>query len=232
MEITDARGQVLRAFTVLPAGGAPAGGQEMRGPFRRGGGSSPGIKPEAGMQRLTWDLRFPGPWAPNAPERPRRTDGPPRQVHGETHRGRADHDPHARSEDRDPRVLADGVTDGDLSEQVKLQLSVRDAVSDARKLQVSIEEAMKKAGVKPVAPAMPGATTASTKYDHPLQQLWAQVATTPGIYTQGMLVDQLNNVQRMIGQADQKVGKDAYDRFSDLQQQLAKLQAEFAKMAK
>jgi photosystem II stability/assembly factor-like uncharacterized protein len=232
VEITDARGQVLRAFTVLPAGGAPAGGQEMRGPFRRGAGSSPGLKPEAGMQRLTWDLRFPGPWAPNAPEG---GPGGPLVPPGKyTVKLTAGGQTTTRTLEvkSDPRVLADGVTDGDLSEQVKLQLSVRDAVSDARKLQVSIEDAMKAAGVKPVATATPGATPASTKYDHPLQQLWAQVATTPGIYTQGMLVDQLNNVQRMIGQADQKVGKDAYDRFSDLQQELARLQAEFAKMPK
>ena len=42
------------------------GGQEMRGPFRRLGGSS-AIEARAGMQRFTWDMRYPGPWAPNAP---------------------------------------------------------------------------------------------------------------------------------------------------------------------
>ena len=129
----------------------------------------------------------------------------------------------------DPRIAGDGVTDGDLAEQVKLQLDIRDAISDARKLQVGIEEAMKKAGVKPVATALPGTSPGSAKYDHPLQALWAKVADTPGIYVQGMLLNQLNNVQRMIGQADQKIGKDAYDRFADLQQELAKVQAEFAK---
>jgi hypothetical protein len=72
---------------------------------------------------------------------------------------------------------------------------------------------------------------ATTKYDHPLQQLWAQVGTSPGIYTQGMLVDQLGNVQRMVSQADQKVGKDAYDRFGDLQSELVRLQAAFKKLA-
>ena len=55
---------------------------------------------------------------------------------------------------------------------------------------------------------------------------------TPGIYIQGMLISQLQNVQRMVGQADQKVGKDAYDRFGDLQTELARLQAEFAKTGK
>jgi len=47
-----------------------------------------------------------------------------------------------------------------------------------------------------------------------------------------MLISQLQNVQRMVGQADQKVGKDAYDRFGDLQTELARLQAEFAKTGK
>jgi hypothetical protein len=83
-----------------------------------------------------------------------------------------------------------------------------------------------------VSPAAPGSSPATTKYDHPLQKLWAQVADTPGIYVQGMLINQLQNVQRMIGQADQKVGKDAYDRFGDLQTELARLQAEFAKVGK
>ena len=131
----------------------------------------------------------------------------------------------------DPRIAADGVTDADLGEQVRFQLSVRDAVSDARKLQADIEAAMQKAGVKPAPPQMAGMSPATTKYDHPLQQLWAQVATSPGIYTQGMLVDQLGTVQRMVSQADQKVGKDAYDRFGDLQTELARLQAAFKKLA-
>ena len=184
------------------------------------------------MQRLTWDLRYPGVWAPNAPDGgPGGPLVPPGKYLVKLTAG-GQTTTRTLEVKSDPRIAADGVTDGDLSEQVKLQLSVRDAMSDARKLQVNIEEAMKKAGVKPVAPAGPGATPASTKYDHPLQQLWAQVVTTPGIYTQGMLIDQLSNVQRMISQADQKIGKDAYDRFSDLQQELAKLQAEFAKVSK
>ena len=31
-----------------------------------------------------------------------------------------------------------------------------------------------------------------------------------------MLIDQLSNIARMIGQADQKVGRDAFMRFDDL----------------
>lgn len=232
IEITDARGQVIRSYPLLPGGGAGAGsGQEMRGPFRRGGGSSPGIRAEAGLQRLTWDMRYPGPWSPNAPNGgPGGPMVPPGRY---TVKMTAGGETTTRTLDvkSDPRIAADGVTDADLGEQVRFQLSVRDAVSDARKLQADIEAAMQKAGVKPAPPQMAGMSPATTKYDHPLQQLWAQVATSPGIYTQGMLVDQLGNVQRMVSQADQKVGKDAYDRFGDLQTELARLQAAFKKLA-
>ena len=132
----------------------------------------------------------------------------------------------------DPRVAADGVTDGDIAEQVKFQLQVRDAISDARKLQQSIEQAMTKAGLKPeLAPGVPGTSPGSIKYDHPLQELYARVVNTPGIYTPGMLVAQLGNIQRMITQADQKVGKDAYDRYADLVKELAAVEAQLKKLS-
>ncbi len=131
----------------------------------------------------------------------------------------------------DPRLAADGVTDGIIAEQVGFQLQVRDAISDARKLQQRIEQAMQKAGQKPsLATGMPGQSPSNTKYDNELQALYAKVVTTPGIYTQGMLIDQLSNVQRMITQADQKVGKDAYDRYSDLIKELAAVEAQLKKL--
>jgi hypothetical protein len=90
---------------------------------------------------------------------------------------------------------------------------------------------MQKAGLKPgLDPGAVGSSPGNTKYDHALRELYAKVVTTPGIYTQGMLVDQLNNVQRMITQADQKVGKDAYDRYADLVKELAALEAQLKKL--
>ena len=114
---------------------------------------------------------------------------------------------------------------------MKFQLQVRDALSEARKLQQSIEQAMQKAGLKPqLETASVGATVALTKYDHPLRELYAKVVNTPGIYTQGMLIDQLQNVQRMIQQADQKIGKDAYDRYADLMKEMAAIEAQLKKI--
>jgi photosystem II stability/assembly factor-like uncharacterized protein len=231
LEIADARGQALRTWTVLAPGSGAGGGQEMRGPFRRGGGSSAGIRPEAGMQRIIWDLRYPGPWAPNTPEG---GPGGPLVPPGKyTIRLTAGGQTTTRTLEvkSDPRVAGDGVTDGDIAEQVGFQLQVRDAISDARRLQQQIEEAMQKTGVKPVAPLPPGRSPGDVKYDHPLQALWAKVADTPGIYVPGMLITQFNNVQRMVGQADQRIGKDARDRFADLQKELAAAQAELKRIA-
>jgi len=132
----------------------------------------------------------------------------------------------------DPRVAADGVTDAAIAEQVKFQLQVRDAVSDARKLQVSIEAAMQKAGLKPqLAPGLPGDSPSNTKYDHPLQALYARVVDTPGIYTQPMLLSQLANIQRMVTQADQRIGRDAYDRYADLIKEMQAIEAQLKKLS-
>jgi hypothetical protein len=45
-----------------------------------------------------------------------------------------------------------------------------------------------------------------------------------------MLIDQLSNIARMIGQADQKVGRDAFVRFDDLMKELAAVKTEAAKL--
>jgi photosystem II stability/assembly factor-like uncharacterized protein len=231
LEVADAKGQVLRTWRVLTArAAAPAGGRGGGGFFRQAA-SSPGIRSEAGMQRITWDLRYPGPWAANAPEG---GPGGPMVPPGKyTVRLVAGGQTITRTLEvrSDPRVAADGVSDADLAEQVRFQLQVRDALGDANRLRARIEDAMQKAGVKPVAPLQPGRSPGEVTYDHPLQRLWAQVVDTPGIYVPGMLITQIQNVQRMVTQADQKIGKDAYDRFGDLQKELARIEAEVKKIA-
>jgi len=183
------------------------------------------------MQRITWDLRYLGPWAPNTPEGG--FGGPIVPPGKYSVRLTSGGQTITRTFDlkSDPRVAADGVTDGDIAEQVKFQLQVRDAISEARKLQQSIEQAMQKAGLKPMLdPGNVGSSPSTTKYDHPLRELYAKVVTTPGIYTQGMLIDQLSNIQRMITQADQKIGKDAYDRYADLIKEMQAIEAQLKKL--
>jgi hypothetical protein len=54
----------------------------------------------------------------------------------------------------------------------------------------------------------------------------AKLVTAGGSYPQPMLIDQYANVARMIGQADQKVGRDAYLRLDDLDKELAAITSE------
>ena len=228
LEVGDAKGQALKTWTVLTGGRGTSVAGGRGGRF--GGGSSPGIRPEAGMQRISWDMRYPGPWSPNAPDG---GPGGPMVPPGKyTVKLSAGGQTITRTLDlkSDPRVAGDGVTDADIAEQVRFQLQIRDSLSEARKLQARLEEAMQKAGVKPPPPMPVGESPATRKYDNKLQELWAQVVDTPGIYVQGMLINQLQNVQRMVGQADQKIGKDAYDRYGDLQKELAAVQAQVAKL--
>jgi len=131
----------------------------------------------------------------------------------------------------DPRVTRDGVTQADLEEQSTFLLKVRDAISETRRLQQSIEAAMKKAGVAGLPMAVPGSTPAGIKFDHPLQGLLARIVDQAGIYPQPMLLSQLQNVQRMVSQADQKIGKEAVARFSDLLKELQTLQSQLKQMA-
>ena len=232
LEVLDGGGTALRTWNVAPPKSTGAPVQEMRGPFGgRGGGGSTSLRAEAGMQRISWDLRYPGPWTAQTPNGgPGGPMVPPGKYSVRLTSG-------GQTITRtfqlisDPRVAADGVSDALIAEQVKFQLQVRDAVSDARKLQQSIEQAMQKAGLKPqLAPGLPGDSPSNTKYDHPLQQLYARVVDTPGIYTQPMLISQLNNITRMVTQADQKVGRDAYERYADLIKEMQAIEAQLKKI--
>ncbi len=131
----------------------------------------------------------------------------------------------------DPRVTAAGVTTSDLREQTDLLIKVRDAISESRKLQDRLTQAMEKAGVPPPPPPGPGETPGTVKYAHPLQATWARMVSAPGPYPQPMLTEQFMNIARMLGQGDQKPGKDAWDRYNDLMKELATLRAEIEKQS-
>jgi hypothetical protein len=113
-------------------------------------------------------------------------------------------------------VLRDGITGEDLVAQQEFLLRVRDAQAQATGLRQRIQRAMEQMAVP--FPPSPGAGErfADISYAHPLQRLWARVVTAPGTYEQGMLVDQLANIARAEGGADQKVGTESRRRFDDL----------------
>jgi hypothetical protein len=133
--------------------------------------------------------------------------------------------------DVDPRVLEDNVTAADLVEQQNFLLKVNAAIADARRLSGRMEQLLSKAGLKPPPSPGPNEDVGTVKYQHPAQSIWARIVDASGPYPKPVLINQLQNIARMLNQADQKVGKDAYERFADLEKELAALRAEADKIA-
>jgi hypothetical protein len=129
----------------------------------------------------------------------------------------------------DPRVTKEGVTQADLVAQEQFLLKVRDAIGQANALRNRIRQAMQQQGVQPPPAPGVGESTESMRYDDPLQGLWARVVSAGGAYPEPMLIDQLQNVQRMVGGADQKVGQEAIKRFDDLMKELRSIEAAVAR---
>ena len=113
----------------------------------------------------------------------------------------------------DPRVAKDGITVADLAEQTKFALKVRDALADARQLSQRVRQAIDNKRGDQAA----------------LQTVWGRLMTKPGVYEDQMFIDQLSNVGRVVGQADQKVGASAYERFTQLMKEWASIKSDAEK---
>jgi len=207
--ITDARGNIVRTFTAQGGTQAAASsGPTMMG--RRGGGAGAPFAKREWHNRFVWDLRHAGAGGAAGP-----------LVVPGSYQVRLSAGEWSQTRPLevriDPRAAAAGVAVADLQEQLDLSLKVRDAVADARALAAKLAEARRA--------AQPGSGNAKA-----LQALVDRVVTADVVYPQPMLADQLSNIARMIGQADQKVGRDAFVRFDDLLKELASVKAEAAKL--
>jgi photosystem II stability/assembly factor-like uncharacterized protein len=211
LEILDSTGAVVRTFTsTAPA--APAGGRGGGG--RRGGGLPSTLPTKVGMNRFVWDLRYSGGPAGAADGEGGGFGGQGPLVAPGTFRARLTAGGTTRTEPFtvkiDPRVAKDGVTVADLADQTKLALKVRDLLADARSYQQRLRQ------------AMDGKRGDAAK----LQSVWEKLVTKSGPYEDQMFIDQLSNVGREIGQADQKVGASAYERYNELVKEWAALKME------
>jgi hypothetical protein len=59
-----------------------------------------------------------------------------------------------------------------------------------------------------------------------LDTVWDRLTTKSGPYEDQMFVDQLSNVNREIGEADQKIGASAFERFNQLMKEWSALKAD------
>lgn len=216
LEVLDAAGAVIRSFESGPPQSAETT-QGMRAPETRFPGPAR-LSGKAGAHRFIWDLRHPG--VPGL-----RGAGPmvaPGEYKLRLSLG-------AFAEERplkvlsDPRLVKDGVTDAMIAEQTKLLLDIRQRVTEARGVLQKLNEARVK--------AQSDASPAGASKVKAIDAVIAKLQTAGGSYPQPMLIDQFAAVARMLGQADQKPGRDAYERFNDLVKELEAVKAEASKAA-
>jgi hypothetical protein len=212
LEVLDSAGTVVRHFTSGPVSPAETPAQGMRRP--PGPPQEPLRLPTtAGLHRAVWDLRHPGPVGRGG--RPGRGPmvRPGRYVLRLTANGVTRTQPIVVR--ADPRVTADGVTSDDLAAQERLALEVRDLLARARELAARVDTRRR---------ALPAGSDGARA----LTAVAAALVTEPVRYSQPMLVDQIQYLLGMFTDADQRPGRDAFERAAALTRELAALEAQAA----
>jgi hypothetical protein len=206
LDILDTTGKVVRGYS-SGAGPATAGGRGRRG------GLPSALPTKAGMNRFVWDLRYPGGLSGGGEEGGGFGGAGPLVPPG-SYKARLTVAGTTKTESFtvriDPRIAKDGVTVADLAEQAKFALKVRDQLTDARQLALRVRQAI----------------DAGRGDRARLQVVSDRLTTKSGPYEDQMFIDQVANIAREIGQADQKVGASAYERFNQLVKEWASIKAD------
>ncbi|MEM7204329.1 MAG: hypothetical protein AAF628_28980 [Planctomycetota bacterium] len=236
LEVLDAEGSVVRRFaagTAAPkkdgddqekgggddeteeAGGAGAFARFAR---RIGGSARGGLKLTSGHHRLMWDLRR------SAPEGGGRRSwrGGARVAPG-TYRVRLTVDGATQEQPLevllDPRLAREGITAADLSAQAELLKELDALRGRARRTADRVEQAIETLEDR----AEGDAATANTAAAAELAAIEAELVTERGTYMPDQLQDQIGYLRSMVSGADQRPGRDAFQRTAELETELDQL---------
>ena len=230
LEILDAAGQVIRSFSseapVARAGqdsGAVRREDEsgMSAPAMERAGSTR-LPANQGLNRFVWDFAYPGPWDAN-PQRNGRNG--PLVVPG-TYTVRVTRGNWSATQPldvrMDPRLARDGLTLADLREQLDHNLRVRDMVSEVNQTVARLQRAKRR---------LQAASGAAADTLQRLTALESKLVTAPIRYSQPGLQAHIAYLYTLTTRADQKVGRDAIERYRVLRRELDARQAELARVA-
>jgi photosystem II stability/assembly factor-like uncharacterized protein len=215
LEILDEKGTVLNSYnseTPPPAGrGRGAGGdtapEDPDAPaFRRLGPPPPRVTKVAGLNRVVWDVR--------------NKEGvtlPPGRYQARLKVGNT-----SLTESFnvliDPRVAEDGVTVADLQEQYEHNMRVREMVNSVNQLVARVREFQQKSSAV-------GASTGPDAVSR-INAVAARLLTEPVRYSKPGLQAHINYLASMTANVDQKIGRDAIERYQVLKKELDTLRAE------
>jgi hypothetical protein len=109
-----------------------------------------------------------------------------------------------------PSLSASGITYDDLKSQEELTLKIRDLQDTAKRVGNSVQNVRKE-----IAKELKENSSLKSEDDK-----WAkienQMFTADGTYMTPMLLDQISYLSSMLNRADQRPGKDAFDRYTEL----------------
>ena len=112
----------------------------------------------------------------------------------------------------DPRLLGK-VTNNDMAAQETLALQVRDLEDSAKRIANKVLAQRKGLSLMMKAKKT---SDSQIELDKQLSKLEEELVTKEGPYQKPMLIDQLNYLKSLLDQADQRPGKDVYDRYDEL----------------
>jgi photosystem II stability/assembly factor-like uncharacterized protein len=207
LEFLDAMGNLVRSYTAADAPAAPpAGGGRF-------GGGAARLTKNSGMNRFVWDLTTTGPWTAGGAGGGGRGGAGPAVVPGKyTVRLTAGATITRPLTVRiDPRAAADGITVADLQAQYDHNIRVRDLVSEVNKLVAALEEQRRRL-------ANGGGAAADTA--RLVNEIRATVVMLPVRYSKPELQSQIQYLYGMTNSADQRIGRDATQRYAQLRKEL------------
>jgi len=202
IEILDAKGNVLNSYTSeAPSGrrGVPANPESQPDPDAapaRRFTPPPVVTKRAGMNRFAWDVRNEAG-----------VTLPPGQYQVQLKTGGVSQT-QSLAVLIDPRVAADGVTLADLQEQFEHNMRMRELVTAVNQLVNKVREAQKK-----------------SPEDTRLNAIAAKLLTEPVRYGKPGLQAHITYLAGMTANVDQKIGRDAIERYQELKEEFAAIQA-------
>jgi len=211
LDILNSQGKVISSFTSANQVSGDDGETDMGTGFFSQGGRS-GLSSKKGTNRFKWDLRHAGAWSRKS--KSSYTNGPMVAPGDFSARLTVDGKEYKQSFSLliNPNLKQSGVTLADINEQESLALKVTSLLDESRRLEDEV-----KAKVK----------TSKGKALKALQEIKSDLTTGEGIYMKPMLVSQVSYLSSMLNRADQKPGKDAYDRYEELSTKFKSLKEKY-----
>ncbi|HET7188332.1 MAG TPA: hypothetical protein VFI52_09260 [Gemmatimonadaceae bacterium] len=171
---------------------------------------TPRLPSRAGMNRIVWDLAYPGPWSASATQRGRNGPmvAPGQYTVRLTSGGQSTMQPLVVR--ADPRVLKDGITQGVLEAQLAHNLRVRDLVSDANAAAEELRALHRRVVGSDSSALVPAGIAA----------LERELFTPPVRYSRPGLLSHITYLYSMTVGADQPISRDAAQRYTELRARL------------